>query len=115
MSYQRVVLLGNLGKDPELKEFGETKVCNFSLATSERVKEENVTEWHNCTAFGNVAENLAKYKKKGETVLVEGRIKTEKYEKDGENRYTTKIIAQSVKFIGGKKSEAASEETDFGF
>ena len=106
----KVLLVGNLGRDPEVRTTPNgTQVCNLSLATTERVKNregawEDQTEWHRVVCFGRTAENVARFKKKGETLYVEGRIRTNKWkDKDGQDRYTTEIIADEVKFIGGKR------------
>lgn len=106
----KVLLVGNLGRDPEVRTTqGGNTVCNLSLATTERVKNregawEDQTEWHRVVCFGRTAENVARFKKKGETLYVEGRIRTNKWkDKDGQDRYTTEIIADEVKFIGGKR------------
>lgn len=117
-SLNKVMVLGNLGRDPELKEKGETKWVNLSVATTDGYGDKQTTEWHNVTAFGKVAENVAKYKKKGDTVFIEGRLQTDTYEKDGEKRYATKIIASSIQFVGGKKNGdaetvAALDNIDF--
>jgi single-strand DNA-binding protein len=108
----KVLLVGNLGRDPEVRTTpGGSQVCNLSLATTERVKNregawEDQTEWHRVVCFGRTAENVARFKKKGETLYVEGRIRTNKWkDKDGQDRYTTEIIADSIKFIGGGRGD----------
>lgn len=101
----KVMLLGNLGRDPELRKSGNgTSICNLSVATSERKKNssgsyEGVTTWHNVVTFGNVADNCGKYLSKGSKCLVEGRIENGSYEKDGSTRYYSKVIAQNVQFL----------------
>lgn len=108
----KAILIGRLGQDPELKELSGTTLCNLSVATSERKKVggewQDATEWHRVTVFGKTAENAAKYLAKGSQLAVEGRIQTRTYEKDGEKRYATEIIAYQVEFIGAK-SEAKQE------
>jgi len=105
----KVTLIGNLGRDPELRTTpGGMQVCNLSIATTERVKRgeswEDHTEWHRVVCFGRTAENVARFKKKGATLYVEGRIRTNKWkDKDGQDRYTTEITADDVKFIGGER------------
>lgn len=114
-SVNKATLLGNLGKDPEVRYTpAGTAVCNFSVATSRAwkdkagVKQEEV-EWHNIVAFDRLAEVCAEYLKKGSKVYVEGRIKTEKWEKDGVDHRTTKIYAQAVQFLDTKKDGAGKE------
>lgn len=107
MSVNRVILIGRLGKDPELKTRNFT-VCNFPLATSKKVKGEDKTEWHSIVAFGKLAEICAQYLKKGRQCYVEGEIRYEKYQKDGQEKNITKIIANEVTFLeqaGMKKEE----------
>lgn len=84
-------------------------VCNFSVATSERRKGKNgewekATEWHNVVSFGKSAETHGRFLDKGSLVCVVGRLQTSKYDKDGQTHYATKIIADSVEFLGGTKS-----------
>lgn len=108
-SLNKVQLIGNLGKDPELRYTGSGQaVANFSLATSERwVTKENEkqerTEWHRVVVWGKQGENCAKYLKKGRSVYVEGRIQTREWkDKDGQTRYTSEIVAVHVLFLGGR-------------
>ncbi len=102
----KVILLGNLGKDPEVRYTQSgSAVANFSLATTERRKqgEEWVdhTEWHNIVVFGRRAELCGEYLQKGSQVYVEGRIQTRKWEdRDGNTRYTTEIVGLDVQFLG---------------
>ncbi len=110
----KVLLLGRLGKDPDLRfSQNQTPICNFSLATTERRKDaggqwSDHTEWHNIVVFGKSAENCSNYLKKGREVFIEGRIQTRKWQdKEGKDRYTTEILAQSVQFIGSKGDYAA--------
>jgi single-strand DNA-binding protein len=111
MGINKVILLGNLGKDPELRRTAnQTAVCTFSLATGERRRDAqgnwvDHTEWHNVVVFGSVAENCAKYLQKGRQCFIEGRIQTRKWQdRDGKDRYTTEIIATNVQFVGGGKA-----------
>ena len=105
-SVNKVIIVGNLGKDPELKTTTSgTSVCNLSIATAYKPKEgEEKTEWHRVTVWGKTAENCAKYLKKGSSAYFEGRLETRKYEKDGQERYSTEIVADMVQFLGGKPS-----------
>ncbi len=116
MGINKVILLGNLGKDPEVKYTPQQMaVCRFSLATGERRKDQSGqwvdhTEWHNIVAFGKTAENCARFLKKGRQVFVEGKIRTNKWQdKEGKDRYTTEILADTIQFIGSGKGESASE------
>ncbi len=115
MSFQKVLLLGRLGKDPETKYTQQQlAIASFSLATNERKKDAtgnwvDHTEWHNIVTFGKTAENCGKFLKKGREVFVEGRLRTRKWQdKEGKDRYTTEILADTVRFVGGGKGEAAA-------
>ena len=116
MSVNKVILLGNLGKDPELRmSASQTAICNFSLATSDRQKQGDQwvdkTEWHNIIAFGKTAENAAKYLSKGKQVFIDGKIQTRKWtDKEGKDRYSTEIIANSIQFVGAKGEAKEQEE-----
>ena len=107
----RVQLIGRLGKDPEGK-FTPTgkKVFNFSLAISNRWKSKEgdareYTEWVNVEAWGRLGEVCQEYLKKGSLVYIEGRLKTEKYEDKGENKYFTKVVALSMQMLDRKPNE----------
>ena len=107
-SINRVTLVGNLGMDPEIRTTQQGKaVGEFSVATSYGMGDKEETEWHKIVVWEKTAEACAKFLKKGSSVYVEGRIKTESYEKDGVKKYITKIIANEVKFLGGKADGAA--------
>lgn len=101
--YNRVLLIGNLGKDPETKYTPKgLAVTTFSLATSERRGEEEKTQWHNVVAFGKTAEAAGQYLSKGKRVFVEGKIIYENYnDKTGQRRSATKIYADRLNFLGG--------------
>lgn len=107
MSVNKVILVGNLGADPELKHTnGGKAVANLSIATNESFKNaagerQDRTEWHRVTVWGEQAEVCAKYLEKGRMVYVEGKLQTRSYEKGGEKRYATEIIADKVTFLGG--------------
>lgn len=104
----RVTLIGNLGRDPEIRyvESGHA-VCTLRVATTERVKKgetyEDATEWHDVVVFGKTAENCAQYLAKGRQVYVDGRLQTREYEKDGQKRRHTEVVARDVLFLGGGK------------
>ena len=107
----KVILIGNLGQDPEMRETqGGTKVANMSIATSRKWRnkdggEEEDTQWHRVQVWGRQAESCCKYLAKGRQAYVEGRLQTRKWEdKDGVTRWTTEVVAQQVQFLGGKGS-----------
>lgn len=107
----RVQLIGNLGRDPESK-FTPTgkKVCHFSIAVSNRWKDKSgelkeTTEWVNIEAWGRLGEICQEYLKKGSLIFIEGRLKTDKYESNGETKYYTKVVAQSLQFLDRKGKE----------
>lgn len=108
----KVMLIGRLGRDPEIRySSNNTPICNFSLATSERIRKgdnfEEKTEWHRIVVFGNQAENASKFLKKGSLVFVDGKIQSRTYQdKDGNDRNVFEIIANSVNFLDQK--DAAS-------
>ena len=106
MSINKVILIGFVGKTPEVRTVGDTKVANITLATTEKFKDKEETEWHNIAIWGKLAEVVEKYVDKGTQLYVEGRIKTEKYTKDGQERFVTRIIASSLQLLG--KKEGAS-------
>ncbi len=103
--YNKVNLIGHLGKDPELSYTPSQKaVCKFSLATSSG--KDQPTEWHNIVCWETTAENSAKYLAKGKLAGVEGKIVTRQWkDKEGKDRYTTEIVAHSVLFLGSKGDE----------
>ena len=111
----KVILIGNLGKDPELRYTPNSKaVATFSLATTEKWKDkegqfQEKTEWHNIVAWGKQAEICKEYLKKGSSVYVEGRLQHRSYDdKDGNKKYITEIVARSVQMLG-RKGEAKEE------
>ena len=109
----RVQLIGRLGKDPESK-YTPTgkKVAHFSLAVSQRWKtggeSKEYTEWVNIEAWGRLGEVCQEYLKKGSLVYLEGRLKTDKYEDNGENKYFTKVVALQLQFLDRKQSDEMS-------
>jgi len=114
----KVMLIGRLGKDPELKytEKG-TAYCNFSIATDESYKDENGnkverTEWHNIIAWRKLAEICQQYLKKGSKIYCEGKLQTDSYEKDGIKRYSTKIVMTDMTMLDSKGSaDKVSDDT----
>lgn len=113
MSVNKVILLGRLGQDPELKYTpGGSPVCNFSLATTESWtdksgQKQEKTEWHRVVVWGKLAELCNQYLSKGRQAFLEGRLQTRAWDdKDGNKRYTTEILASTVQFIGGPSANA---------
>ena len=117
-SLNKVTLIGNLGTDPEVRNFeGGTVVATIRIATTEKYKSKDgqikeETEWHRVEFWGNLAEIVDKYLKKGDSVYVEGKIKTEEYEKDGIKRYSTKIRATQMQMLGRKSESSAPAAPD---
>ena len=120
MSVNKVILVGNVGKDPEVK-FIESgiAVARFPLATTEVYYDKNknnekkeITEWHNIVLWRGLAETAQKYVKKGKQLYIEGRIQTRSYEKEGQKLYFTEIVANNMIFLGKKdaKVEIVSEQ-----
>lgn len=109
MSVNRVLILGNCGKDPEVRVVGENKVASFSVATTEKYKDSKTgewkenTEWHNIVCWRNTAELAEKYIKKGTQLFIEGKLRTRSWDKDGEKRYVTEIVADSIQLLGKKE------------
>lgn len=110
----KVILIGNLGGDPEVKNLqGDKKVANFSVATTERYKDkegdkQEFTEWHRITLWGGLAGIAEQYLRKGSKVCIEGRIKAEQWEdENGNTRHTTKIVGSSLEMLGGQLSNEA--------
>ena len=116
MSVNKVILLGRLGQDPELKYTPSgAAVCSFSLATTESWNDKNSgqkqerTEWHRVVVWGKLAELCNQYLAKGRQAFVEGRLQTRSWDdKSGQKRYTTEINATTVQFIGGQASAGQS-------
>ena len=115
----KVILVGNLGKDPETRYMPSGKaVTNFSIATSESWKDKQTgeqkeqTEWHNIVMYDRLAEIAAEYLRKGSQVYVEGRLRTRKWQdKEGRDRYTTEIIANEMQMLGGRGGGGAGTES----
>lgn len=110
----RVILLGNLGKDPEVKRLENNVVTKFPLATHENYKDKSgnwqkLTEWHNIVLWGNQAERAEKILHKGSTIFLEGKLKTRKWtDSNGSERYTTEIYANSFKSLDKKDNDNLS-------
>ena len=119
MSLNKVILIGRLGRDPEVRYMpnGEA-VCNFSVATSESWKDQSGQrqeriEWHNITMYRRLAEIAGQYLKKGSQVYLEGRIQSRKYQgKDGIERTAYDIIANEMKMLGGSNNDGQSAQAE---
>lgn len=117
-SVNKVILVGNCGKDPEIRYMpnGEA-VANFSIATTDNWKDKNGqrqerTEWHNIVIYRKLAEIAGEYLKKGRPVYIEGRLQTRKWQtKEGQDRYTTEIIAEQMQLLGGRDSSNSSGDS----
>jgi single-strand DNA-binding protein len=109
-----VVLVGNLGADPEIKQTSTGKsVGELRIATSMGSGDKEQTEWHRVVVWEKLADNCAKYLTKGRQVYVQGRIQTRSYEdKEGNKKYVTEIVAHDVKFLGGKGGDGAKPEAE---
>lgn len=129
-SLNKVQIIGNVGKDPEVKATGGgTKVASFSVATTAKWKDkqgvqQEKTEWHKITAWEPLAVIVGNYVKKGDRIYVEGYLETQKWtDKNGVERYTTQIVARDIILLGGKKAsddeapakEAAGDDDDMPF
>jgi single-strand DNA-binding protein len=112
----KVILVGNLGKDPEVRHLeGDKKVAKFTLATTESYRDRNGqrvenTEWHNVEFWGPVTDVIEKYLKKGSQVYVEGKLRSRSYEdKDGVKKYVTDVVGQNMTLLGGRPSDQSAE------
>ena len=119
--YQRLEVIGNVGKEPEVREVGDSKVANFSIAATERgyttgsgkeVPEH--TEWFNCEVWGGLASVVEKFVRKGDRLHLEGKLRTRSYDKDGEKRYVTDFKVANLLMLSNKgeapQSQPAQEE-----
>ena len=110
-SINKVMLIGNLGKDPEIRYMPSgDAIANLTLATTENWKDKSgekqeKTEWHRISMFGRLAEIAGEYLKKGSSVYIEGKLQTRKWQdKEGNDRYTTEIVANEMKMLGSRPS-----------
>ncbi|MDD2851631.1 MAG: single-stranded DNA-binding protein [Desulfuromonadaceae bacterium] len=115
-SLNKVMLIGNLGKDPEVRFTSSGQaVASFSLATSEKFKGKNGeweerTEWHNITLWGKLAEIAGEYLTKGKTIFLEGRLQTRKWQdKSGNDRYTTDVVGDKMQMLSPKGERSGSD------
>ncbi len=119
-SLNRVMIIGNLGQDPELRyTANQTPVATFSVATTDfrtgaDGQRQDVTEWHRVVVWSKAAENCAKYLAKGRTVFIEGKLQTRQWDdkQSGQKRYTTEIVAQNVQFLSPNQN--AQQRGEFG-
>jgi single-strand DNA-binding protein len=120
-SLNKVLLIGNLGRDPEIRYMPDgAAICNFSIATTESWKDKNSgqkqekTEWHNIVMYRRLAEIAGQYLKKGSSVYIEGRLQTRKWQDKatGADRYTTEIVADEMKMLGGRGGAGGGTEYD---
>ncbi len=117
-SVNKVILVGNLGKDPEVRYMPSgSAICNITIATSRQWKDktsgerQEETEWHRVALFDRLAEIAGEYLKKGKPVYIEGRLKTRKYtDKDGVEKYTTEIIAAEMQLLGGREGGSGGDD-----
>src|SRR5512141_2966817 len=118
MAYvNKVILIGNLGRDPETRYTADgAAITNITIATSDRWKDKasgemkESTEWHRVAFFGRLAEIAGEYLKKGRPVYVEGKLRTRKWQdKDGQDRYTTEIVAEAMQMLGSRSGMGAGE------
>ena len=121
MSVNKVILVGNVGKDPETRYLeGGTAVCSFPLATSETYRNRDGekitnTEWHNVVLWRGLAEVAEKYVKKGSQLFIEGRIRTRSWDdRDGNKRYTTEIVGDNMQMLGKRTDDAGIQQESSG-
>jgi single-strand DNA-binding protein len=118
MSVNKVILVGNLGKDPELQYTSNaTATCTLSIATSETRKDKQsgekktIAEWHRVVMFGDLAEISAKWLKKGSQIYIEGKLRTRKWQdQQGADRYTTEILADTMRMLGGAGNKDKADD-----
>lgn len=114
----KVMLIGRLGKDPELKTTASgSAVCTFSVATNDDYKDktgniQKKTDWHNIVVWNKQAEIAAQYLKKGQQIFIEGKLQTRSWEKDGQKHYMTEIVVSNFQMLGVKGDGAAAKSSD---
>lgn len=118
-SVNKVILLGNLGRDPETRYSPDgAAITNVSIATSRKYKDssgqlQEETEWHRVVFFGRLAEIAGEYLRKGRPVYVEGRLKTRKWtDKEGNDKYSTEIVAESMQLLGSREGGGGGADAD---
>lgn len=106
---QKLMAIGNLGRDPEVRYTNDgTPVANFSVAVSEKYKDQQITEWLNCVAFRRLAEIAGEYLHKGSKVFIEGKLKTNEWEKDGVKRSRTEIVLINFQMLDAKGTRTSA-------
>ena len=111
----RITIIGRVGQEPKVHTFDSgTKKASFSLATSEKYKDKEgnkveETEWHNCVIFGKLAEVVEKYVHKGDLLALEGKVKTREYEVDGNKKYITEVICQTMEMLTPKSEKSTQD------
>ena len=114
-SLNKVMIIGNLGKEPEMRYTANGKArTTFSVAVNRKSGEKEETDWFSVVAWDKTAESCAAHLIKGQQVYVEGRLQTRTYEKDGQKRYITEVVAQNVTFLGKKGDGPSHYEPDEG-
>jgi single-strand DNA-binding protein len=121
-SVNKVIILGNLGRDPDVRYTNDgNAICNIAVATTEKWtdktsgEKKEVTEWHRIVLYRKLAEIAEKYLSKGSQVYIEGKLQTRKWtDKDGVERYTTEIVADSLQMLGSKPAEGRSKDANPG-
>lgn len=114
-SLNKCSFIGNLGKDPEVKEVGSSKVANFSIAVTEKFKNregqyQEKTEWINIVIWGKLADVVEKYLKKGSSIYIEGKLQTRSWDdQEGNKKYITEILGNNFQMLGGRSSEGSSQ------
>lgn len=117
-SVNKVIIIGNLGRDPEAREANGQTVCSLSVATTRKWKDkqgeaQEETEWHRVVFWGRQAEIAEEHLRKGSAVYIEGRLKTRKWQdKDGQDRYTTEIVGEIMQFMGGREDKGRGDRDD---
>ena len=113
---KKVILVGRLGQDPEVKTVGDTQVANFSIATSEKWTKDGETKesttWHAIVVWGKLASLCGQYLAKGREVYVEGRLQNRSWEKDGQTFYKTEVKAETVQFLGSARTEQSTHANE---
>jgi len=118
MAINKVILLGRVGKDPEVKQFDGGNKASFSLATTERgyttkagVKIEETTTWHNIVCWKGLATIAERFVKKGDLIYIEGKITNRSWESDSYKHYITEIVADNIELLGGKSETKETQST----
>lgn len=104
-SVNKVILIGRLGRDPEVKTGKNMAIANLAIATTRKIKEQETTEWHNVVTFGRTAEICQQYLRKGSSVYIEGRLRTRQWERDGQKHYTTEIVCEMMQILSSGQSK----------